>query len=70
MVLGHEAGGTVTALPEGYEGDLKVGDDVAVEAGVNCARCEFCKGGRYNLCTVSGCQGCGLMVSRANRTDG
>ena len=26
------------------------GDRVAIEPGVPCRLCEFCKGGRYNLC--------------------
>lgn len=51
LVLGHEAGGKVSSLPEGYSGELVVGDDVAVEAGVNCRKCDFCKAGRYNLCS-------------------
>ncbi|CED83274.1 Sorbitol dehydrogenase [Phaffia rhodozyma] len=50
LVLGHEAGGVITSLPESYKGDLKVGDKVAIEAGVSCSRCGDCKGGRYNLC--------------------
>jgi L-iditol 2-dehydrogenase len=29
---------------------LKVGDRVAIEPGVPCRLCEFCKTGRYNLC--------------------
>lgn len=29
---------------------LKVGDRVAVEAGVPCGQCEFCRIGRYNAC--------------------
>lgn len=52
MVLGHEAGGEITALPSSYKGDLKVGDRVAIEAGVSCSSCSYCKGGRYNLCNV------------------
>lgn len=53
LVLGHEAGGKITALPASYKGDLKVGDDVAIEAGVNCNKCKYCREGRYNLCSVS-----------------
>lgn len=29
---------------------LKVGDRVAVEPGVPCLKCDFCKQGKYNLC--------------------
>lgn len=49
MVLGHESSGIVSALGEGVT-DLKVGDRVAIEPGVGCRTCSFCKEGRYNLC--------------------
>ncbi|KAL1918625.1 uncharacterized protein VTP21DRAFT_2647 [Calcarisporiella thermophila] len=49
MVLGHESSGIVTAVGSEVH-DLKVGDNVAIEPGVTCRRCEFCKKGRYNLC--------------------
>ena len=29
---------------------VSIGDRVAVEPGVPCRRCSFCKAGRYNLC--------------------
>lgn len=49
FMLGHECAGTVVELGEGVE-DLKVGDKVALEPGITCGQCEFCKSGRYNLC--------------------
>ncbi|XP_076465597.1 sorbitol dehydrogenase-like [Babylonia areolata] len=49
MVLGHEASGVVSKLGQGVTA-LKVGDRVAVEPGVPCRRCTYCKSGRYNLC--------------------
>ncbi|MCY0874941.1 MAG: NAD(P)-dependent alcohol dehydrogenase [Firmicutes bacterium] len=49
MILGHEAAGIVEAVGEGVT-HLQVGDVVALEPGVPCARCEACKAGRYNLC--------------------
>lgn len=49
MVLGHEASGVVVAAGSAVTG-LKLGDRVALEPGVPCLVCEFCKGGRYNLC--------------------
>lgn len=49
FVLGHECAGTVVELGEGVEG-LAVGDRVALEPGITCGECEFCKSGRYNLC--------------------
>ena len=52
LVLGHEAGGVVTALGPNQPATstLKVGDRVAMEVGVCCKSCRECKGGRYNLC--------------------
>ncbi|XP_038072109.1 sorbitol dehydrogenase-like [Patiria miniata] len=49
MILGHESAGIVSALGEGVT-NLKVGDRVAIEPGVPCRMCSFCKEGRYNLC--------------------
>ena len=49
LMLGHEAGGVVVKLGEGVT-DLAVGDKVALEPGITCGQCEFCKSGRYNLC--------------------
>lgn len=53
LVLGHEAGGIITALPANLPPgcNLKVGDKVAMEVGVYCKSCKFCKLGKYNLCT-------------------
>ena len=49
MVLGHEPAGVVTEVGEGVTA-LEPGDRVAVEPGVPCWHCEFCKAGKYNLC--------------------
>lgn len=49
MVLGHEASGTVAKVGQGVR-NLKPGDRVAIEPGVPCRICQFCKEGRYNLC--------------------
>lgn len=53
MVLGHESSGVITALPPTLPAgcDLKVGDKVALEVGVYCKSCKYCKIGRYNLCS-------------------
>lgn len=49
FMLGHECAGTVVKIGPGVE-HLKVGDRVALEPGITCGKCEFCKTGRYNLC--------------------
>ncbi|KAK3765707.1 hypothetical protein RRG08_026182 [Elysia crispata] len=49
MVLGHEASAVVSKLGEGVT-SLKIGDRVAIEPGVPCRKCNYCKIGRYNLC--------------------
>ena len=49
LVLGHEAGGIVTAVGHGVN-NFKIGDRVAIEAGIYCRNCNFCDKGRYNLC--------------------
>jgi len=49
MVLGHEPGGVIAEVGANVT-TLKVGDRVAVEPGVPCWHCEFCKTGKYNLC--------------------
>lgn len=49
---GHESAGEIVAVGEGVS-DVKVGDRVAIEAGVYCKACRFCKIGRYNLCKNS-----------------
>lgn len=49
LILGHEAAGTIVEVGEGVDG-LVVGDRVALEPGRACGHCEYCMGGRYNLC--------------------
>jgi len=49
FILGHESGGTIVATGENVT-SLAVGDKVALEPGVTCGKCKFCKTGRYNLC--------------------
>ena len=49
LVLGHEAGGVVTAVGPGVSA-LRPGQRVSIEPGVPCRRCTQCLTGRYNLC--------------------
>lgn len=49
FILGHECSGTVVALGENVQ-TLAVGDRVALEPGITCGKCEYCKSGKYNLC--------------------
>ncbi|XP_066591962.1 sorbitol dehydrogenase-like [Prorops nasuta] len=49
MIIGHESSGVVVKIGTNVK-TLKVGDRVAIEPGVPCRMCHFCKIGRYNLC--------------------
>jgi len=48
-ILGHEFAGTIIEVGERVK-NFSVGDRVAVEPGVPCGKCKWCKEGRYNLC--------------------
>lgn len=49
FILGHECAGEVVKVGSKVK-NLKIGDKVALEPGITCGQCEFCKGGKYNLC--------------------
>ncbi|XP_011302932.1 sorbitol dehydrogenase [Fopius arisanus] len=49
MIIGHESAGTVAKLGKNVK-HLKIGDRVAIEPGVPCRMCNYCKEGKYNLC--------------------
>ncbi len=49
IILGHESGGEVIEVGADVK-NLKPGDLVALEPGVPCGKCEYCKSGNYNLC--------------------
>ncbi|KAF5862748.1 hypothetical protein ETB97_011198 [Aspergillus alliaceus] len=49
MVLGHESSGVIVEVGEKVK-HLKAGDRVAMEPGVPCRRCDYCRKGSYHLC--------------------
>ncbi|XP_030754708.1 sorbitol dehydrogenase-like [Sitophilus oryzae] len=49
MIIGHEASGTVIKVGKNVK-HLQPGDKVAIEPGVPCRVCNYCKLGSYNLC--------------------
>jgi L-iditol 2-dehydrogenase len=49
LIIGHECAGTVVETGEEVT-NLEVGDDVALEPGIPCRRCDYCWSDRYNLC--------------------
>ncbi|MDQ6419560.1 NAD(P)-dependent alcohol dehydrogenase [Paenibacillus sp. LHD-117] len=49
IVLGHELAGEVVSVGKDVS-NVSVGDRVAVEPGVACGHCDYCRSGRYNLC--------------------
>lgn len=49
LILGHECAGLITQVGKNVE-NLQVGDRVALEPGIPCRKCKYCKSGRYNLC--------------------
>jgi (R,R)-butanediol dehydrogenase / meso-butanediol dehydrogenase / diacetyl reductase len=51
VVLGHEFVGEVIAADDDT-GDLGVGDRVVCGAGISCGHCDWCLGGRTNLCAT------------------
>lgn len=50
FVLGHEFAGEIVAVGAGVPAP-RLGERVAVDPSMPCGQCEFCRGGRYNLCT-------------------
>ncbi len=49
FILGHECAGEIVQIGSKVT-ELSVGDKVALEPGITCGQCEFCKSGKYNLC--------------------
>jgi L-iditol 2-dehydrogenase len=49
-IIGHEICGTVEGVGDGYRGQWREGDLLAVGPVVYCGRCDFCINGQYELC--------------------
>lgn len=49
LCLGHESAGEIVMVGSDVK-DRLIGEKVAIESGVPCMECEFCSGGRYNIC--------------------
>ncbi|HEU5139191.1 MAG TPA: NAD(P)-dependent alcohol dehydrogenase [Bacillales bacterium] len=49
IILGHELAGDVVAVGKDVT-HIVPGDRVAVEPGMTCGTCKYCRAGRYNLC--------------------
>lgn len=49
ITLGHDASGIIDKVGKSII-NLRPGDRVAVESGLSCGICEFCKKGAYNMC--------------------
>jgi len=49
LILGHESSGIIVKVGVSVK-SLAKGDKVAIEPGRFCMRCDYCKGGQYNLC--------------------
>ncbi|URN96344.1 MAG: 2,3-butanediol dehydrogenase [Candidatus Pristimantibacillus lignocellulolyticus] len=56
IVMGHEFSGKVVEVGEGVT-DIEIGDRVTVEPIYSCGKCEACKQGKYNLCSLMGFYG-------------
>ncbi len=49
FILGHEGAGVVVGVGERVDA-LKIGQRVALEPGIPCGHCYYCKRGNYHLC--------------------
>lgn len=50
IILGHEAAGEIVEVGTKVK-NWKISDRVAIEPGLPCRKCQFCKSGHYNLCS-------------------
>lgn len=49
IILGHERSGIIEEVGNDIN-NFKKGDRVAIEPGIPCYKCEYCRIGKYNLC--------------------
>jgi L-idonate 5-dehydrogenase len=49
FVLGHEFAGEIVEVGTGVSA-TRIGERVTVDPSMPCGSCDFCRGGRYNLC--------------------
>lgn len=49
LILGHESSGIIEKVGENVK-NVKEGERVAIEPGIPCRKCDYCKEGKYNLC--------------------
>ncbi|QII00272.1 alcohol dehydrogenase catalytic domain-containing protein [Rhodococcoides fascians A21d2] len=56
VILGHEVIGRIGEIGEdtARSWGVKVGDRIAIEEGIPCMTCEFCRRGQHRVCTRSG----------------
>lgn len=50
IILGHESSGVVSEVGKKVN-NFRIGDRVAIEPGIPCYKCDFCKTGKYHLCS-------------------
>lgn len=49
LILGHESAGEIVAVGENVDSS-RIGQRVSIEPQKPCRVCDYCRGGRYNLC--------------------
>ncbi|KAI1177797.1 alcohol dehydrogenase GroES-like domain-containing protein [Nemania sp. FL0916] len=67
LTLGHESAGIVIATGADVT-NLQPGDPVALEVGLPCSACEFCRQGRYNICKAMSFRSSAKSVPHAQGT--